>query len=128
MPMLSPLELLVVAVVALIVFGPQRLPEIARTVGRWLSEMRRMASDVRAEFESGLETDDSEPVGDEPIGDEPADPGPVAGPTVPAPSEPAPSEPDPGEAEPSHDEDETPEPAPAPAPPADPDDPDSGER
>ena len=43
-----------VAIIALIVFGPQRLPEIARTVGRALNELRRQASDIRSEFESGL--------------------------------------------------------------------------
>lgn len=64
MPQLGPMEIMVVAIVALIVFGPQRLPEIARTIGRTLSEFRRQAADIRAEFESGL--DDSGPVMDEP--------------------------------------------------------------
>lgn len=65
---------MVVAIVALIVFGPQRLPEIARTVGRTISELRRQASDIRAEFESGL---DDGPVMDEPEEAKPlpADPG-----------------------------------------------------
>jgi sec-independent protein translocase protein TatB len=63
MPQIGPLEILVVAVVALIVFGPQRLPEIARTLGRTLNEFRRQAADIRAEFESGM--------GDMSISDEP---------------------------------------------------------
>ncbi len=54
MPQVGPLEILAVVVVALIVFGPHRLPEIARNVGKALNEVRRMASDVRAEFESGF--------------------------------------------------------------------------
>jgi sec-independent protein translocase protein TatB len=33
-------ELLVIAVVALLVFGPDRLPEVARTAGRWLGRFR----------------------------------------------------------------------------------------
>lgn len=33
-------ELAVIAVVALLVFGPERLPEFARTAGRWLGRVR----------------------------------------------------------------------------------------
>jgi Tat protein translocase TatB subunit len=69
MPSIGPLEILMVGAIALIVFGPQRLPEMARTVGRTLSQLRRMASDVRQEFESGLALDDVE--------DEPEEPAPA---------------------------------------------------
>jgi sec-independent protein translocase protein TatB len=54
MPSLSPLEIATVAVVALIVFGPQKLPQIARQIGRAINELRRMASEVKSEFDSGL--------------------------------------------------------------------------
>ncbi len=40
MPNVGPLELIVVLVIALIVLGPQRLPETARAVGKGLREMR----------------------------------------------------------------------------------------
>lgn len=53
-------------VVALVVFGPERLPDIARKTGRMLNELRRMASDVKAEFTEGLNLDEDEEVGDEP--------------------------------------------------------------
>ena len=46
-----------VAVIALIVFGPRRLPEIARSLGKSFAEFKRQASDIRAEFESGLDVD-----------------------------------------------------------------------
>jgi sec-independent protein translocase protein TatA len=72
------MEMIVVAVVALIVFGPQRLPEIARTIGRTLNEFKRQAADIRSEFESGLDDVDleKEPVEDEPepVKDKPSDP------------------------------------------------------
>ncbi len=58
MPQIGPLEILVVGVIALIVFGPQRLPELARSVGKALAEFRRQATEIRAEFTSGL--DDAE--------------------------------------------------------------------
>jgi Tat protein translocase TatB subunit len=67
MPQIGPLEVFIVAAVALIVFGPQKLPEIARTIGRFMSEARRMASEVKSEFEAGLEDDDQK-VDDEDTG------------------------------------------------------------
>ncbi len=57
MPSLGPLEIITVLVVALIVFGPSRLPEIARNVGRAINELRRTASELRSEFEIGLDDD-----------------------------------------------------------------------
>ena len=57
MPEIGPLEIVVVAVVALIVFGPEKLPGIARSIGKTLSELRRMASEVKTDFESGLDED-----------------------------------------------------------------------
>ncbi|MDQ3784384.1 MAG: twin-arginine translocase TatA/TatE family subunit [Actinomycetota bacterium] len=55
MPQLGPLEIMAVAVIALVVFGPQRLPEIARTLGRVISEFKRQANDLTSEFKSGLD-------------------------------------------------------------------------
>ena len=60
MPQIGPLEILIIAVVALIVFGPERLPEIARKIGSAAGEMRRMASEVQDEFQSGLDDPDED--------------------------------------------------------------------
>src|SRR5918992_6367364 len=65
MPSIGPLEILVVGVIALIVLGPQKLPEIARSIGRTASELRRMASEVRDEFEAGINLEDRDEVTDE---------------------------------------------------------------
>ena len=54
---------MVVALLALVVFGPEKLPDIARTVGRTISELRRLADDARSEFRAGFEDG---PVADEP--------------------------------------------------------------
>jgi Tat protein translocase TatB subunit len=43
-------ELLVIFVVALLVLGPKRLPELARSLGRGLAEFRRASTDMRREF------------------------------------------------------------------------------
>ena len=40
-------ELLVILVVALIVLGPKKLPEVARSLGRGLAELRRTSEDLR---------------------------------------------------------------------------------
>ena len=60
MPSIGPFEILVVGVIALIVFGPERLPQIARSFGRALNEFRRQAGDIRAEFESSFDDDDED--------------------------------------------------------------------
>jgi len=43
-------ELMVILVVALIVLGPSRLPEIARALGKGLAEFRRATSDINDEI------------------------------------------------------------------------------
>ena len=53
-------EVLVVLLVALIVLGPQRLPEFARQAGRALAEFRRVTSGFQDELRDAL-MDDSRP-------------------------------------------------------------------
>jgi Tat protein translocase TatB subunit len=43
-------ELLVILVIGLLVLGPKRLPELARSLGRGLAEFRRASLDLRKEF------------------------------------------------------------------------------
>jgi len=43
-------ELMVILVIGLLVLGPKRLPELARSLGRGLAEFRRASSDMRREF------------------------------------------------------------------------------
>lgn len=45
-------EMFVVLVVAMVIFGPSRLPELAGQVGRWVRDFRRMSSDLTGEFSS----------------------------------------------------------------------------
>jgi len=40
-------EILVILIVALIVVGPSRLPELAKSLGKALNEFRKMADDVK---------------------------------------------------------------------------------
>ncbi|MGH8580877.1 MAG: Sec-independent protein translocase protein TatB [Gammaproteobacteria bacterium] len=48
-------ELMLVGVVALLVLGPDRLPEAARTAGLWVSRARRAVGSLRAEIEREVE-------------------------------------------------------------------------
>ncbi|HEY5602528.1 MAG TPA: Sec-independent protein translocase protein TatB [Gammaproteobacteria bacterium] len=44
------MELVLVAVVALLVIGPERLPEVARTVGFWVGKIRKFVYSVQEDF------------------------------------------------------------------------------
>ncbi|MEZ4665393.1 MAG: Sec-independent protein translocase protein TatB [Thermomicrobiales bacterium] len=44
-------EIVIIAIVALIIFGPERLPELAGQAGKLLRDARRMTSDLQGEFE-----------------------------------------------------------------------------
>jgi len=44
----GPGEFFTIALIALIVFGPQRLPDIARKIGGYVAEVRKAAGDLRA--------------------------------------------------------------------------------
>jgi sec-independent protein translocase protein TatB len=50
----SPEKLLLVFVIALVVLGPNRLPQAARTLGKVVAEMRRMSGTFQAEVRDAL--------------------------------------------------------------------------
>lgn len=47
-------EMIAIFVVALILFGPKKLPELGRTLGKALSEFRRAKNELKASFETHL--------------------------------------------------------------------------
>ena len=51
-------ELVVIAVVALLVVGPEQLPGFVRETGRWAGRIRRFIHDARFELERELHADD----------------------------------------------------------------------
>jgi len=53
---IGPGELLLILMLALIVFGPRRLPEVGKTLGKTLREMRNMSDELTAQFRSELES------------------------------------------------------------------------
>jgi Tat protein translocase TatB subunit len=55
----SPAEILTIALVALVVFGPKRLPEISRKAGKVLREIKETAGELK----QGLEAEYDDPIG-----------------------------------------------------------------
>jgi Tat protein translocase TatB subunit len=51
-------ELLMILVVALLVFGPKKLPEIAKMLGKTLREFRKTVNDAKATIEEEIEKAD----------------------------------------------------------------------
>ena len=51
-------EMLLVGLVALLVFGPERLPSLARTAGLWIGRGRRFLSTVKADIEQELKAEE----------------------------------------------------------------------
>lgn len=48
-------EMVVLAVVALVVLGPERLPKVSRQVGQWMGKMRRYVDDVKSDINRQME-------------------------------------------------------------------------
>ena len=50
----GPTELMIVLVLALIVFGPKKLPEMGKSIGKGLSEFRKAQADIKREIREGM--------------------------------------------------------------------------
>lgn len=57
---LGPAEILVIFVIALLVFGPNRLPEVGRQVGRGVRELRKFQQTLKADLDDVLADDVSD--------------------------------------------------------------------
>ncbi len=51
-------EMIVIAIIALVVLGPEKLPKVARTVGHLLGRMQRYVNDVKADINREIELDE----------------------------------------------------------------------
>jgi TatA/E family protein of Tat protein translocase len=68
-------EILFILLLALLLFGPKRLPELGRHIGRGLAEFRRASNDLRATIEDEVHTLEREATR-EPASREPVTPAP----------------------------------------------------
>jgi sec-independent protein translocase protein TatB len=57
-------ELMVIALVALIVIGPERLPRVARTLGHLAGRLQRYVADIKADINREVEFDELRKMGD----------------------------------------------------------------
>jgi sec-independent protein translocase protein TatA len=48
-------EMFLIFIVALVLFGPKKLPELGRTVGKFLTQFRRVSSDLKMSFEREMQ-------------------------------------------------------------------------
>ncbi len=55
-------EIFLILVVALIIFGPRKLPEIGKSMGRMLAEFRKASNDFKRTLEDEVEADKAKPV------------------------------------------------------------------
>ena len=53
-------ELMVIFVVALLVFGPKRLPELGKSLGRGIAEFRKASSDLKSSIEREIQNADTD--------------------------------------------------------------------
>ena len=95
---LGPAEILVILLVALIVLGPERLPEAARKVGQFIGEVRKIGSGFQAELRDAMNVQSASPsatASTTPAAAPGAPPGPGTDVDVaPAPAPPPPARPD----------------------------------
>lgn len=60
MPQVGPLEILVIFVVALLVFGPKEIPKVARQAAKAWREVQRFQANLRRDIDEVLREDDEE--------------------------------------------------------------------
>ena len=51
-------ELIVIFVIALVIFGPRKLPELGRSLGRSLAEFKRASNELRSTLEEEIRLED----------------------------------------------------------------------
>src|ERR1700734_2899825 len=49
-------EMMVIFLLALVLFGPKKLPELGRTIGKALTEFRRASTELKSSFEREMQT------------------------------------------------------------------------
>ena len=57
MPNIGPMEIAIVLIIALIVFGPKRLPELGKSLGKGIQEFKGTISGVKTEADPARKND-----------------------------------------------------------------------
>jgi sec-independent protein translocase protein TatB len=77
-------EIVIIAILALLLLGPDRLPEAAKTLGKTLREVRKATDDIKDQIETELYADERKSAKPALVPPVPAAPLPPAGPPPPA--------------------------------------------
>lgn len=51
-------ELMVIMLIALLIFGPRKLPELGRSIGKGLSEFKRASNDLKRSLEQEIDAEE----------------------------------------------------------------------
>lgn len=57
---IGPWELVLVLVIALIIFGPGKLPEVAKSLGKGINEFKKASNEVKQQVQEAVSLDDDE--------------------------------------------------------------------
>lgn len=66
---IGPGELILIFILALIIFGPQRLPEVARTIGKTINDFRKTSEEVTSAVAKELDLSEAATVSEKPPAD-----------------------------------------------------------
>jgi len=58
----GPWELIIILVIILLIFGPKKLPELAKGLGKGLREFKKAAHDVKDELENAVDDEEENQV------------------------------------------------------------------
>lgn len=77
-------ELIIILIIALLVFGPEKLPELAKTLGRGIAQFKRASAEIQEELQTEFDLEEEarppEPPAAQTAGtDKPKPPGPEGG-------------------------------------------------
>lgn len=58
-------ELMIILVIALLVFGPKKLPEVSRTIGKAIREFKKSTDEIKDKFEEQIRAEDFKSIQDD---------------------------------------------------------------
>jgi len=58
-------ELMVIMAIALLIFGPKKLPEVGRTIGKAIREFKKSTDEIKDKFEEQIRAEDFKSIQDD---------------------------------------------------------------